>query len=415
MAKHRVKPLTFFLNETHELSPTEKDGGGRLPKYTGISWSAKAARISSSLKTVSTKVEASRDPLKKDRYFVLAFPVPELEKLSDDKRKAPIGTFKEPTDFGGDHWRVFDRLGLDLLQVTNDGKAVVHADKEKFDQILHRSATLESLGPKEQSRWATIDSFEVVPLELRVDTDWLQELPTDATADIVIELQPVLSRQDADQVLRALTDLLAQSSGERLTGTGTDFSGRHWFRGKASRHSIRNIAKDFYSVQSVHSPLYSVAAAKPGGRSHGQPIRMTTSPPDTTDLPCVAVVDLGIPSDHVRLRPYQRGQFYAQDAPRVAVGDHGSVVASRIVFGDCETDQELHRATGRCTFFDAMVAERPGLSTTGDRVNDKLVMGALVGTRGASPDVRVFNLSIGDVHALDEFPAVEKREKRVML
>ena len=340
MAKHRVKPLTYFLNETHELSPTAKKGGGGLPKYTGISWSAKAARISGSLEALKTKVQTSRDPLKNDRYFVLAFPVPELEKLSENKRKAPTGTFKEPTDFGGDHGRVFDRLGLDLLQVTADGKALVHADKEKFDQILHRAESLDRLGPKEQSRWATIESFEVVPLELRVDTTWLQALRTDESAEIVIELQPVLSRQEADRVLRALTDLLAQRSGERLIGTGTDFSGRHWFRGKASRHSIRDIAKDFYSVQSVHSPLYSVAAAKSDTRGHGQPIRLTTTPLDTTDLPCVAVVDLGIPNDHLRLRPYQRGRFYAQDAPRAAVGDHGSVVASRIVFGNCETDKE---------------------------------------------------------------------------
>ena len=120
MAKHRSKPLTFFLNETHELSPTEKAGGGGLPKYTGISWAAKATRLSKSLQTVSTKVETSHDPLKDDRYFVLALPVPKVEKKSENKRKYPKGTFKEPTNFGSDHGRVFDRLGLDLLQVTDD-------------------------------------------------------------------------------------------------------------------------------------------------------------------------------------------------------------------------------------------------------------------------------------------------------
>ena len=417
MAKHRSKPITFFLNEAHELSPSEKEGGGGLPKYTPISWAAKATRLSNTLQTVSTMMETSRDPLKDDRYFILALPVPEVEKKSENKRKYPKGTFKEPTDFGGDHSKVFDRLGLDLLQVTDDGKAVVHADKEKFDQILHRAASLESLGPREQSRWATIDSFEIVPLELRVDASWLQALPTDEAADIVIELQPVLSRQDADRVLRALADLLAQRSGEKLTGTGTDFSGRHWFRGRASRQSIRRIAKDFFSVQSVHAPLYSMATAKAGSRSHGQPKKRTTPTPpaDTSNLPCVAVVDLGIPTDHVRLRPYRRGQFYAQDAPRAAVGNHGSVVASRVVLGDWENDEGLLNASGQCAFFDTMVAERPGFSLNVNRVNDKLVMDALQGTRGASPDVRVFNLSFGDVRALDEFPTVEKREKRVML
>ena len=417
MAKHRSKPLTFFLNETHELSPTEKEGGGGLPKYTGISWAAKATRLSASLQTVSTKVETSRDPLKDDRYFVLALPVPELAKKSENKRKHPKGTYNEPTNFGSDHGKVFDRLGLDLLQVTEDGRAVVHAEKGKFEQILHRAESLESLGPREQSRWATIDSFAVVPLDLRVDASWLQALPTDEAADIVIELQPVLSRQDADRVVRVLADLLAQRTGERLTGTGTDFSGRHWFRGKASRQSIRSIAKDFFSVQSVHSPLYSVVTGKASSKSFANPVRLTTAvpPADTSNLPCVAVVDLGIPADHVRLRPFRRGQFYAQDAPRAAVGNHGSVVASRIVFGDCETGQELVSASGQCTFFDAIVAEHPGVRSDSNRVNDKLVMDALRGVRGAAPDVRVFNLSIGDVRALAAFPTVEKREKRLML
>ena len=83
-------------------------------------------------------------------------------------------------------------------------------------------------------------------------------------ADIIIELQPVLSRVEADRVLRVIADLLAQRHGEKLTGTGTDFSGRHWFRGRAGRQSIRGIAKDFYSVQSIHAPLFSIAAACKG-------------------------------------------------------------------------------------------------------------------------------------------------------
>lgn len=262
MAKRQVVPTTFFLNETHELAPAEKRGGGRLAQYVGISWAAKGTHINQSLRSVSTKVEQSKDLLKDDRYFVLALPVPEVEKRSKDKKRAPHGTYKEPTEFGGDHGRVFDRLGLDLLQVTDDGKAVVHAETEKFAQLLHRTESLDSLGQREQARWATIDSFDTIPLDLRVDASWLQQVPTDEPTDMVIELQPVLSRADADRVLQAIADLLLQRHGEKLTGTGTDFSGRHWFRGKATRPSIRNIAKDFYSVQAIHSPLFSIAAAR---------------------------------------------------------------------------------------------------------------------------------------------------------
>ena len=395
----------------------EKSGGGRVPQYEGISWAARGAHISRSLQTVTSKVERSNDPLKEDRYFVVALPVSQVKKRSKNEKLAPEGTYEEETHFGGAHGRVFDRLGLDLLQVTDDGRAVVHAEKRRFKQLADRTQLLGSLGQREQARWATIDSFDVVPIELRVDADWLQHIPADEIAEIVIELQPVLLRADADHVLRVIADLLVQRQGEKLTGTGTDFSGRYWFRGKARRQSIRAIAKDFFSVQSIHSPLFSIAAAKTSPRATPVPItQQVHSPtPDLATLPCVAVVDTGIPNDHVRLRPYRRGQFYAQDAPRAAVGDHGSLVASRVVFGDCPTLTALAQASGRCTFFDAIVAQHPIVNPGLNRVNDKLVMEAVLGVRGASPDVRTFNLSIGDHRALNDFPVVERHEKRCLL
>jgi hypothetical protein len=416
MAKRRTIPTTFFLNEAHELTPSEK-GGGRLPQYEGIPWAARGAHISQSLQAVTSKVEQSHDPLKDDRYFVLALPVPAVKKRSKNKKRAPDGTYEEETHFGGAHGRVFDRLGLDLLQVTDDGRAVVHAEKGRFEQLVHRTESLESLGQREQARWATIDSFDTVPLELRVDASWLQHLRTSEAVDIVIELQPVLSRADADRVLRAVADLLAQQQGEKLTGTGRDFSGRHWFRGRASRQSIRSVARDFYSIQSIHAPLFSIAAAKTRIRTApvSMPQQAAPPPPDASSLPCVAVVDLGVPNDHVRLKPYRRGQFYAQDAPRGAVGDHGSLIASRIVFGDCQTPDQLLRASGQCTFFDAAVGEHPVVNVGMNRVNDKLVMDALQGVRGASPDVRVFNLSFGDYRTLSDFSMGDRVEKRRML
>ena len=420
MSKKRITPKTFFLNEQHELAPSEKTGGGGVPKYEEISWAAKATRISKSLQRVATEVEKSNDPLRGDRYFVLTLPVPKVKKRSDDKKKYPDGVFEEETKFGAAHGKVFDRLGLELLQVTDDGSAVVHAGKEKFEQLLHRSEALESLGHREQTRWMTIDSFKTVPLELRVDASWLQHIRKDEIAEIIIELQPVLARVDADRVLRTIADLLMQHPGEQLTGTGTDFSGRYWLRGRAGHKSIRTIAKDFYSVQAVHSPLYSVAAAKTASRQD----RRTTSSsspgpitpdPDPASFPCVGVVDAGIPADHRSLGQYCRGRFYHSEASREEVGNHGSFVASRVVFGDCPSHEELMQSPGQCSFYDAIVAAHPIANQGEVRINDKVVLPAMEGVRGAAPDVRVFNLSIGDDRALREFSAVEGREKRVLL
>lgn len=414
----RNQPRTFFLNEIHELSPEQKEGGGRAPEYAGISWAAKASQIGSSIRNVLKSVATSRDPLRKERYFILAQPVPEVEKKSKDKRKAPDGTYKELTDFGGQHARIFDRLGLDLLQVTTEGHAVVHASADRINQILERSESLESVGPREQSRWVTIQSFATVPLQLRVDADWLRSLRKDIAADSIIELQPVLGRLEADQVLRGIAELISELNGGKLTGTGTDFSGRHWFRGSVAPQALRTIARDFYSVQSIHAPLVSIAAGGIGKEakiSTTSKVASASAAAGIADLPCVAILDLGVPSDHRRLGPYRRGQFVPIDAPRPPIGDHGSFVASRIVFGDHDSPDDLERAAGECSFYDAIVAEYPGVGGASNRVNDKLVMEALRGVRGASPDVRVFNLSFGDSRPLSAFQSVERREKRLLM
>lgn len=415
--QQHVKPRTFFLNETHELAPVESKGGGRTPQYAGISWAAKAGQISQSLNNTMHTINSSRDPLKDHRFFMLAHPVPEVEKKSTNKKKAPKGTYKEKTEYGGAHGGVFARLGLDLLQVTEQGQAIVHAEKERMEQLAQRSAFLGDLGPREQSRWVTIGSFDAVPLQLRVDVDWLKGLRPAEPTDVVIELQPVLTGVEADRVLRAIADLLMQREGEQLTGTGTDFSGRYWFRGKAAQRSIRSIAKDFFSVQAIHSPLYSVAAGKIGKQvaAHVSTIPQQVSMSNAQELPCVAVVDLGVPSNHRHLAPYRRGQFIARDASRAPVGDHGAFVASRIVFGEHDTHDGLANATGSCSFYDAMVGEYLYGSAQNGRIHAKTVMDAIQGVRGAAPDVRVFNMSFGGARPLGEFAEVERHEERRML
>ncbi len=107
--------------------------------YVGVPWAAKSTRLSDTIAKTIDVVQSSHDPLKDDRYFVLAHPVQSIEKKSSDKRRAPHGTIKEPAEFGGRHGRVFDRLGLDLLYVTEDGNAVVHGDKQRMAQLQARA------------------------------------------------------------------------------------------------------------------------------------------------------------------------------------------------------------------------------------------------------------------------------------
>lgn len=337
----RVRPRTFFLNEKHELSREEKPGGGGLPKYAPIDWAAKGRNISRSLSKTRGQIKKSQDPLKESHFFLLSRPVARLQKLSDDRRKAPEGTYEEETDYAAEHSRVFNRLGLDLLQVNADGSAAVHATPERVEQMLLTCKMLEEAGAREQARWATLDRFEAIPLELRIDLAWLDSLQSRELTDAVIELQPLLTRGEVDSVLREIARALKGDANEAVTGSGADFSGRQWFRARVTPKSLRAIARDFFSVESLHSPLLSLAAAPRQVSTHRANRRTHTRATrphdlDLAALPCVGILDTGVPRDHMQLAAYCRGQFIDPDSGGRPYGDHAPFVASRCVFGDLD-------------------------------------------------------------------------------
>lgn len=288
-----VKPRTFYLNEQHELSRAEKEGGGRVTQYADIDWAIKGGTISDSLSRVTSGIRASHDPLKGNHYFLLAEPVARLAKVSKDKTKAVDGKVYETTEFGKKDSRVFRRLGIDLLGVTETGSAIVHMKPEVVNQLVNTAQSLAGLGPKEKSRWATINRFDMVPLEAKVDLSWLRSLRPKVSENAVIELQPLLTRSEVDSIFRAIVATLRSTQGESATGTGTDYSGRHWLRGKLTPETLEDIARNFFSIQSLHSPLNSLAAGS-------QPFPRSRLPPrgseiDVSHLPVVGVVDTGVP------------------------------------------------------------------------------------------------------------------------
>ncbi|MGD1026958.1 S8 family serine peptidase [Candidatus Binatus soli] len=407
-------PRTFFLNEQHELAHGESAGGGALPKLASVDWGAKGRRINKSLSEARHAVEASRDPLKRRRYFLLAKPVEAVAKLSQNKTKAPDGTYSELTHYGGEHSLVFRRLGLDLISVHDNGSATVHAPTDRMERLLATTRSLADEGLREQARWATIDAFSTIPPGLRVDEIWLKSLSPALPTDVVVEFQPMLTRTEIEDVMRALASVLSQANREAFTGSGNDFSGRHWLRGQVARRSLQSMASDFFSVQSLHPPLSTPIAVSSGPRSRtrGQTVQKKSGGQvDSKRMPCVAVVDTGVPTAHKILTPYRRpGGYQSPNSPSPHLGDHGSFVASRVVFGDVDcSDGNFPDDQGNCGFLDVMVAESV------DRIFDKDILPALEAVIATSPDVRVFNLSLGDFTPLQSFNDVERREKLLLL
>src|SRR5438552_1098640 len=97
----RTDPRHFYLNEQHELAREDRESGGRLPKLAPLDWGAKQRLLTTSLAKTRSAIDRSEDPLRGQRYFLLARPEKTLRKLSTDKKKAPKGEFDEPVDYAG--------------------------------------------------------------------------------------------------------------------------------------------------------------------------------------------------------------------------------------------------------------------------------------------------------------------------
>src|SRR6185369_1183662 len=93
-------------------------------------------------------------------------------------------------------------------------------------------------------------------------------------------------------------------------------SGRYWCVGLLTRTQIELIAKEFGSVQSIH-PRYTTALAALPKRGGSKPstasAELPTRPVDVMQLPTVAIVDTGIPEQHVTLAPYRRSGYRNPD------------------------------------------------------------------------------------------------------
>ena len=85
------------------------------------------------------------------------------KKKSKDRR-AVDGLLTESVRYDESDSRIFGRLGIDLLEVTDEGDAIVHLLPESAERLISTASVLAEVGPREQARWATIDIFSLLSL-----------------------------------------------------------------------------------------------------------------------------------------------------------------------------------------------------------------------------------------------------------
>ncbi len=403
MPSPATKPKNYFLNENHELSVEAKTGGGKQLPILNVNWAQRGHRLRGSLQRISQLATHSRDPLAQRRYYLIADRMKEIEKTSKAK-DAVQGKKLEAVDFSGEQSKFFERIGLELIEVHPSGAATVHATPERMEQLISKTAQLAQLGAREQARFAAFQSFDWLPGNLKYDREWLNEMGQ-KTVEGYIKLQPLISEIEADLVIRAIDQFFHGHQGQSLAGKGRSYLGRFYLRAKLNAQMVRKLADEFTSIQSIHPPIFAFTESIPPTATPQGGAPPAGSPQNPAILPCVAVVDTAVPQEHNWLRPYRRGIVIGLNCSNTENDHHGSMVASRVVFGDADLGNSSTPPPATCRFLEVRV----GTGKEG-KILSESVSGALAAAITAAPDVRVFNLSFDGDRRLDDLPATQRKE-----
>lgn len=399
----KAKPKNYFLNESHELSVEAKKGGGKLLPILNVNWAQRGHNLSGSLYRISQRAIQSRDPLARQKYYLLAGGAREIVKESKAK-DAVRGQKSEAVVFGGEQSKLFERIGLELIEVHSNGAATVYASPERMEQLISKTEQLAQLGAREQARFAAFESFDWLPGKLKYDREWLDEIGHN-TIESYIKLQPLISEIEADLVIRELERFFREHEGQPLTGKGRSYLGRFYLRAKLNVQAIRKLADEFTSIQSIHPPILAFTESIPPELSTHGGAQPSASPQNSATLPCVAVVDTAVPREHQWLKPYRRAIVTGLNCSNTENDHHGSMVASRVVFGDIDLSNSSTPPSATCRFLEVRV----GTGREG-KILAESVSGALAGAITAAPDVRVFNLSFDGDRRLDDLPDTQRKE-----
>ncbi|MCC6620599.1 MAG: S8 family serine peptidase [Deltaproteobacteria bacterium] len=404
-------PRIFFLNEQHELTP-EKRGGGGPPTRLEVDWARKGAALRGSLRAAVGE-PAPTDPTSSAHHYLTVFPDLTLTYLGKE-RGADVDKPKA-VSFGGDEGRALIRLGFDLLG-QDGGAAYVHLSADNLARLDNTIERIAEQSRKEQTWLAMLERFAPIPIEKRLHPAVVEGRER---VDVIVELMPVLRGPEPELVVQAMRRFFREREVEvAWRRLGRDPSRRVWVRLVIAARHLAPLVEAFPAIQRVHEPLRWWPAGRTRKPTAARalaappPVPAAMEPPrlDVRRAPIVGVVDLGIPEGHPVLDgSVVKGRY--RDPEVVAHrGDHGSAVASRIVFPGLREPPRGGSPPGpRCEVVDLNVADRDGdvavvsgvhSALFAECVDVKAVIPRMTTALDANPDLRVFNLSLGSEASL---------------
>lgn len=288
-------------------------GGGTYPR---TSYQEHANKIFKEASELKNKIDAQVLTNSKDEkvYFRAELPIDFKAALSEGK------TLEEKT---------FSKI------VGSPTQNIAHlvTTKEQFttlvEQLERYSSTEESVG---KSNFATIDGISPIPLSEKVAENLQEKLRTATEPiEILVSLFPDLTSEEKRNYKRHIDSFLKQNKGELLNEYDALIG--MILRVKADRETLLKLADKFMAIQNLNGEGELVISASSPGQNLNDNIIVL--PNSSNAKACI--FDSGVDTN---LR-FISGSLIGSETP---LGqpyniDHGTFVASRIIYGDSILEQ----------------------------------------------------------------------------
>ncbi len=206
------------------------------------------------------------------------------------------------------------------------------ATEDSFQLLLEQLGRYAGPNAIGRSKFAVIDELTPIPLAEKLGSkskDLLRD--PKSKVDVLLSLFPDLSHMEQRAIIAAIEESLRVRSGQLSSVTEAEHT--VYLRISAESNTVTELAESFLTVQSVDPVEYTIELSSDAGQH---------LPPDLEVLPNTAtaqaaIFDSGVAEGSRFIDGSIIGREEPQGPPRNT--DHGTFVASRIIYGDSLRDQ----------------------------------------------------------------------------
>lgn len=284
-----------------------------------------------------------------------------------------------------------DKVGIRVISLdpSDPSRGIVSSEISNFKSLQDKILTYaRSESHKGKSYFEAIKSFEEVDPIGKIDPILLEG---DRKKDCIIYLYPNLTSQEQNRVLQDISFEISKSEHSHSEFVKTSVAG-YALTATLSPTEIRSLVGNYYTILNVKfNSTLSFEEAQIGPLI---PQGTTLAPPSSKIK--VGVIDSGIVASPSFMSNTVAGRFSKIPSTGILDTSHGTLVASRVVFGnDIELQVGKSILQPTCQVVDIPIFWLDQQNTK-KALTEAQIVNLLNEFIPNNPDVRIFNLSIGN-------------------